>query len=343
VPPGTVTPTISDCPLLPANHVFHTPIDGLPVHPRNTAYMGAIGAHAIHLDLGQSTNQAATSTYYGIPYNLTTTAAASWTTIQYSSLDTDLDWEPRAEADCAAPTTHGVISPCTAASAPTPQFPIPAGVLVEGGIFPDVAGQEYGDHHILVLDTTTCRLWEAYHAYTGPTGAAWHIFGSASFDLRSNALRPAGWTSADAAGFPILPLLLRADEAATGTIDHALRFTIPSPQKAYVWPARHLTNGPTDTGVPPMGQLFRIKASYPIPAGHNTASKAILAALKKYGMYLADGGSAMYIQGAPSAGWPDAVFSEVQNVGSDQFEAVDLSSILARPGFDPNSGAVPAP
>jgi hypothetical protein len=172
----------------------------------------------------------------------------------------------------------------------------------------------------------------------------WDIYGSAGFDLRSNALRPAGWTSADAAGFPIYPLLLRADEASSGAIHHALRFTIQSSKirNDYTWPARHLTtNGTSSMSLPPMGQAFRLKASYSIPASYGVQSRAILQALQTYGMYIADGGSDLYISGEPSASWADATFSEVQSVPTADFEAVDLSPIQARAGFDANSAAVP--
>ena len=139
-------------------------------------------------------------------------------------------------------------------------------------------------------------------------------------------------------------LLLRADEASAGSIRHALRFTIDSGKirTEYTWPARHLTgNGTGASTLPPMGQAFRIKASYAIPTQFNTQSRAILQALKSYGMYLADGGSSMYIQGEPSALWEEDTFSQVQSVSSSEFEAVDLSPIAARAGFDPDSAAVP--
>ena len=142
----------------------------------------------------------------------------------------------------------------------------------------------------------------------------------------------------------MLPLLLRADEASSGAIHHALRFTITSSKirSAYVWPARHLTtNGTSSTDLPPMGQAFRLQASYPIPSSFNVQSRAILQAMKTYGIYIADGGSDMYVTGEPSASWADDTFSQVQSVGSAQFEAVDLSPIAARAGFDPNSAAVP--
>jgi hypothetical protein len=334
-------PSVAGCAILPKNHLFNTPIDALPAHGSSSDFMKAVGTHNIHLDLGTSVDPKSDE-YYGIPYNVVHSKTIAWQTGLFTTTDTaDLDWDPTEEADCAVGADHTLKSPCTAAAAPAPQFPIPTTPLVEGGIVTDPA-QPYGDHHILLLDADTCSLWELYHAYPDPK-SGWDIFGAAYFDLKSNALRPAGWTSADAAGFPIMPLLLRADEASTGSIQHALRFTIDSGKirAEYTWPARHLTGNATSTSLPPMGQAFRIKSSYVIPSKFNTQSRAIVQALKTYGMYLADGGSSMYIQGEPSASWEDDTFSQVQSVSSSEFEAVDLSPIAARAGFDPDSAAVP--
>jgi hypothetical protein len=316
------SPVIGGCAVFPSNHIFNTPIDSFPVHASSAAFMTTIGQHNIHLDLGTSVDQKADD-YYGIPYNVVHGKASAWVNAAYTTTDTaDLDWDPTTESDCAAGDAHTFTSPCTAAAAPKPLFPIPAAPLVEGGVITDPS-QPYGDHHLLLLDADGCGLWE----------------------LTSTKLRPADWTSADAAGFPILPLLLRADEASSGTIHHALRFTIESSdiRAQYVWPARHLTGSSMSQNLPPMGQAFRIKSSYAIPASFNTQSRAIVQALKTYGLYIADGGSALYIQGEPSASWQDDTFSQVQSVSSDQFEAVDLSSISKRAGFDANSAAVPAP
>lgn len=334
--------TIAGCQIFPANHIFNTKIDALPVDPNSAAYLATIGTHNIHLDLGTSVDVTAAD-YYGIPYNVVHGNALTWAHAFYKTTDTaDLAWDPTTEADCASGTAHTLVSPCTASAAPQPLFPIPSPPLCEGGI-DTTPSQPYGDHHILMLDADTCRLWELYHAYPDPS-SGWDIFGSASFDLRSNALRPAGWTSADAAGFPILPLLLRADEASTGTITHALRFTIDSNhiRTTYIWPARHLTgNGTASTNLPPMGQLFRIKASYAIPTSFGVQSRAIVQALKTYGMYIADGGSPMYVTGEPSASWADTTFSQVQSISSSQFEAVDISPIMGRAGWSANSATVP--
>jgi hypothetical protein len=338
--------TLGGCPILPANHIFNTPIDNLPVHPNSAAFMGTIGNRNLHLDLGTQTDMSADD-YYGIPWNTFPGASAPWVAVSYSSTDPDMGSAYLDETDCvdqSSGAAHTVVSPCLASKAPAPWLPIPAKPLVEGGIVTDPS-QPYGDHHLLIIDTDVCRLWELYHCYPNTSGG-WDIFGSATWDLNSNALRPKDWTSADAAGFPILPLLLLAREASQGEIKHALRFTISSSsiRREYVWPARHLTtNGTTSSSLPPMGQLFRIKASYQIPSSYGTQSKAILQALKTYGMYVADGGTNLYIQGEPSADWQDGTFSQVQSVGSSVFEAVDLSPIMGRAGFDPDSAAVPPP
>lgn len=329
------SPAVGGCALFPADHLFNTRIDAFPVHPRSAAFLARIGDRSVHLDLGQDEDMASAS-YWGIPYNVVRSGAAGWSAVVFG----DPGWDPRAESDCAVATAggHAVVSPCTAAAAPTPLFPLPAAPLVEGGIASDPSS--YGDHHLLVVDADTCRLWELYHCYARG-GGGWDIWGAASWDLTTSALRTDGWTSADAAGFPILPLLLRADEASSGEIRHALRFTLPSTHASYVWPARHQAGSATPADLPPMGQLFRLKGSYAIPATHSTQSKAILQALQRYGMYLADNGSALYVQGEPSAAWSDAIWSEVQALRTADFEAVDLSSIAARPGFDPDSARVP--
>jgi hypothetical protein len=331
-------PALGGCPLFPANHIFNTPISSLPVDSRSAAYLATIGTAGVHLDLGTQTDTSADD-YYGIPYNVVHGNALTWPASRYYSADTDLDWTPQDESDCSAGSAHAVQAPCTAAA---PLFPIPAHPLVEGGIVTDPA-QPYGDHHLLIVDQDQCRLWELYHTYPD-SSSGWDIFGSASWDLHSNALRPAGWTSSDAAGFPITPLLIKQAEAASGVIRHALRFTILSShiRNQYVWPARHLTgNGTSSVSLPPMGQLFRLKASYVIPAGDSVQAKAILQALKTYGMYIADGGSNLYVQGEPNAAWDEKIFAQLSAVKTTDFEAVDITAIASRAGFDVNSAAVP--
>ena len=314
----------SSCTLFPSKFIFNTPIDQLPPDGSSGTYITSLGgATRLHLDLGTQLDSTKTD-YYGIPYNVVKGGSMTWAAVGYASGGA-MD-----ESDCGD-TAHTVQSPCTSSPG---QQPVPSAPQVEGGI-----NSTPGDHHLIVLDTDACRLWENDASYRN--GSAWTVYSSASWDLKSMSLRTAGWTSADAAGFPILPLLLRADEASSGTINHAVRFTINTSRTSYIWPARHEAGSTASTSAPRMGQLFRLKASYQIPASFGTQSKAILQALKTYGMYVADNGTDWYIQGAPSASWADATFTEVQMVPGSQFEAVDVTPIMSRAGFDVNSGAVP--
>ncbi|WP_137936446.1 glycosyl hydrolase family 18 protein [Chitinivorax sp. B] len=332
-------PVIGNCRILPADHIFNTPIDALPKHPSSDTFIRTIRStpRNLHLDLGTQMDQTKDD-FYGIPWQNVRGKSLVW-----KKLGFDAPWggQGRTESDCAVKTASGYlsISPCTAANAANPIFPIPDHPIVEGGI--PTSSSDEGDHHILAIDQDSCVLWEAYHAFPRTDGG-WNVHSTARFDLNSNVLRPDGWTSADAAGFPILPLLLRADEASRGEINHALRFTIQSSKirNSHVWPARHDTsNGGGSLDKPPMGQLFRLKASYVIPDNFTPQAKAILKALKKYGMYIADGGSDMYITGEPSNRWQSATISQVQSVPHTQFEAVDITPVTKRPGFDPNSGS----
>jgi hypothetical protein len=328
---------LGGCAMFPANHIFNTPIDDLPVDPNSAAYITTIGAtRKIHLDLGTTTDQSSAE-FYGIPYNLVAANALTWPTVQYTSPDPNYDWSPTDESDCAD-GSKAIVSPCTIGS---PHLPFPASPIVEGGLSTAADHQPDGDHHLLVLDTDTCRLWEGYHVYR--PGGTYQIFGSATFDLKKTEMRPSTWTSADAAGFPILPLLIRGDEASAGQILHPLRFTIQTSKirDEFIWPATHQTNGPSETQYPPMGQLFRLKASFTVPSTANTQTRAILTALKTYGMYLADGGSDMYISGTPDASWEDATFATVQAVAASEFEAVDITAITKRSGWSATSAAVP--
>jgi hypothetical protein len=195
---------------------------------------------------------------------------------------------------------------------------------------PDYPLIEYGsDHHFLVLDADTCTLYEIYDAsftsgnWSGGSGAIW--------DLNSNALRPETWTSADAAGLPILPGLVRYDEIMTGEIKHALRFTVEN-TAGYVWPARHLTSDPQDE-VPPLGARFRLKADYDI-SDFPPEMQVILQAMKTYGIILADNGSNWYVSGAPDEGWDNDMLHLLDELTGDDFEAVDTSVLMV----DVNSG-----
>lgn len=197
-------------------------------------------------------------------------------------------------------------------------YPFPANPAIENG----------GDLHVLMVDKDACRLYELYHAekngdaWTGGSGAIW--------DLNSNALRPDGWTSADAAGLPILPGLVRYEDIAGGGIDHALRVTVPVSQHAYLWPARHYASDDTHPSATPMGLRVRLKASFDI-SGFPPQTQAVLLALRQYGMIVADNGTGGYVSGAPDPAWDDDDLHSMHDVPASAFEVVDTSTLPHTP------------
>ena len=193
-------------------------------------------------------------------------------------------------------------------------YPIPKNVHIEGG----------SDRHALLVDKSSCRLYELFDLTRTPSG--WHAGSGATWNLRSNALRPAGWTSADAAGLPIFPGLARYDEVARGVIDHALRFTAEQTRRAYVYPARHDASSSNDPSLPPMGLRVRLKASVDI-SGFPRQARVVLQALKTYGMILADNGSSWYISGAPDPRWSNDALHTVDRITGSDFEVVDTTSL----------------
>jgi hypothetical protein len=197
---------------------------------------------------------------------------------------------------------------------------------------PDDPKIEYGsDHHILILEKDNCVLYELFDA--NYTGGKWHAGSGAIWNLKSNALRPDGWTSADAAGLPILPGLVRYDEVEAGSIDHAIRFTVSQTQRAYLWPARHFASSITNPNVPPMGARFRLKASFDI-SGYPPEIRVILRAMKKYGIIVADNGSDWFVSGVPDPRWDNDMLHLLDDLSGGDFEAVDVSGLM----IDPDSG-----
>jgi hypothetical protein len=190
---------------------------------------------------------------------------------------------------------------------------------------PDAPVEAGGDRHVLVLDRDGCRLYETFDSqYVGP---GWRCGSGAVFDLRSNALRPDGWTSADAAGLPILPGLVRRDEVLSGPIRHALRFTVQRTQRAYVHPATHFASSRTDPDLPPMGLRVRLKASYDLARFHG-ASRVILDGLKRYGMFVADNGGDWFITGETNTAWDDDDLDQLKTVHASSFEVVQLGAVI---------------
>ncbi len=292
-------PTLGGCPVLPADNIWNTPVDHLPVDPNSAAYINTIGpTRQVHADFGSGLWDGAP---IGIPFVVVPSNQIS-VTINISPYDDESDPGP---------------------------YPIPADAPVEGAPNTD------GDRHVLVVRQGECKLYELYRAFVNGDGS-WDAESAAKYDLNANApLRPDTWTSADAAGLPILPGLVRYEEVAAGEINHALRFTVPRTRKAHVWPARHDASSLTGLQYPPMGQRFRLRANFDV-SGYSPHAQVILRALKKYGMILADNGSAWYISGAPNENWDNDVLHELDDVIGSDFEAVDVSSLMV----SPNSGQV---
>jgi len=201
-------------------------------------------------------------------------------------------------------------------------YPVPLNAPIEGG------PNGTGDRHVLVIDKDNGKLYEMFDAH--PTAAGWNSGSGAVFDLNSNTLRPAGWTSADAAGLPIFPGLVRYDEAVVQkAINHALRFTVARSRKGYVSPARHFASSNTSTNLPPMGMRVRLKASFNV-AGFPPEVQVILKAMKKYGMFVADNGSNWYVSGAPDPRWSDDNLHTLSSVKGSNFEVVKMGTVVTK-------------
>lgn len=287
-------PTLAGCPMLPADDIWNARVDALPVHPRSAAWIRSIGeGGTLHPDFGSGTWNGGP---IGIPY----------VAVPGTQPRVPVRFEYADESD------------------PGP-YPIPTDAPIEGG------AHSTGDRHILVVDRDDCRLYETWSTY--PDGSGWRAGSGAVFDLRSSRLRPDGWTSADAAGLPILPGLVRRDEVAAGAIRHAIRFTAERTQRAYLWPARHYASRIEDPDVPPMGARLRLKAGVDL-GGYAPDVRVILQAFKDYGIVLADNGSNWFISGAPDPGWDDGVLRQLRRVRGSDFEVVDVSGLM----IDPDSG-----
>ena len=302
--PGTPPPQIAGCDIFPGNNIWNTPVDTLPVHANSANYINSIGASSgLHADFGAGVWPPGSNSPIGIPY-IDVPGSQPDVTVTFVSYPGESDPGP---------------------------YPVPANAPIEGG--PDASG----DRHVLVLDRDNCILYELFYAFPQGNGS-WEAANGAVYDLSSHALRPDGWTSADAAGLPILPGLVRYDEVAAGEIRHAIRFTAPQTQKAHIWPARHNASNLTGANYPPMGLRLRLRADYDI-SGFSPEIQVILQAFKTYGLILADNGSAWYISGVPDDRWDNDMLHEMDVITGADFEVVDTSSLL----LDPNSGEAAQP
>ncbi|MBC8086016.1 MAG: Ig-like domain-containing protein [Phycisphaerae bacterium] len=274
--------------IFPADNPWNTPIDGAAVDPNSAQIIANIGlTKSFHPDFGANWNGGP----FGIPYYVVSgTQPGVSVTFDY---DDESDHAP---------------------------YPIPANAPIEGG------ASSTGDRHVIIVDRDNWKVYELFYAFPKPNGS-WHAGSGAIFDLKSNALRPAGWTSADAAGLPILPGLVRYDEVSAGNIPHALRFTVSRTQRAYLPPARHWASSSTDPLRPPMGMRVRLKASVNI-SGYPASAQVILRALKKYGMFVADNGSDWFVTGTADARWNDNEINTLKAIKGSDFEVVKMTGIV---------------
>ena len=294
-------PVIAGCPVFPRNNIWNVRVDGLPVHPRSNAYVVHIGAESsLKPDFGAGL-------WEGRPIGI------PWVSVSPDQPDVAIHFAPFGEETEVA--GHE--------SDPGP-YPIPKDAPIEGG-------REATDgRRVIVIQEDICTLYELYKAVPNADGS-WNAAAAARYDLRNNDLRTDQWTSADAAGLPILPGLVRYEEIEAGEISHALRFTAPRTRQAYVWPARHFASQTTASSLPPMGQRFRLKASVDI-SGYSRTNQVILRALQTYGMILADNGSPWFLSGAPHYAWNnDELHDELGKIKGSDFEAVDATTLMVDP------------
>ncbi len=267
------------CRAFGADTYWHAPVDGLPVNARSAQWLAHMSpARTLHPDFGPS---------YGdqpVPYGIPITIAPPG----HAKVAVTFDYADESDAG---------------------PYPLGLDTLIEGG-----AGAT-GDRHAIVVDAGTCTLYETYATGRTVSGGVthWTAGSGAVWSLASPALRPAQWTSADAAGLPILPGLLRLDEVLAGSVDHAIRFTTDITDRAYVWPARHQAGSVSDHTYPPMGARFRLKASFSL-SGRRADTQVVLRAMQTYGLVLADNGSPWYFQGQSVDGWPEGLISELKAI-----------------------------
>jgi hypothetical protein len=284
---------VGGCAVFPKNNPWNQRVDKLPVARNSSTIIDSIGpSKGMHADFGSGKYNGGP---IGIPY----------TTVGAGQRKVHVSFDYSSESDKGP-------------------YPIPPGAPIEGG-----RGSS-GDRHVIVVDRSKCKLYELYAAYPHNGGKSWHAGSGAIWSLRSNHLRPKTWTSADAAGLPILPGLARYAEVKRGAINHALRFTVSRTRNKFVYPARHQASSSSDPSLPPMGLRLRLRKGFPV-SRYPKQSRIVLRALQRYGMIVADNGSDWFVSGAPSPGWNNDDLHSLGGVTGRNFEVVDTSS-LPHPG-----------
>ncbi|MFL6182556.1 MAG: hypothetical protein ACJ73J_09620 [Actinomycetes bacterium] len=288
---------VAGCRVFPSNNYWNADISGLPKNRKSDAWIRHMSPRSeLHPDFGRAYGDQPVP--YGIP--ITVVGAA------HRRVNVHFDYAR--ESDRV-------------------RYPLGKDSKIEGGRRSD------GDRHVIIVDKSKCRLYETWN--TRKRNGHWTAGSGAVWSLKRNALRPDGWTSADAAGLPILPGLLRWSEVKRGKVDHAIRFTTDITDNRYVWPARHRAGAVNNRNYPPMGARFRLKASFDM-SGYGKRARVVLRAMQKYGLVLADNGSPWYFQGEATNKWPSSLISDLKRVPARAFVAVDTSSLMV----DPNSARV---
>jgi hypothetical protein len=298
--PARAAPPGADCPLFPADNAWHADVSKLPVHPRSSAWITSMGGPSRRLHPDFGPAGQGEQPY-GIPYVVVDGS--------HGKVAVSFDYDDESDV---GPYPFGFDTP------------------VEGG----------SDRHALMVDKSTCTLYELYAAAYDPSGST--AGSGAIWDLRSNDLRPAGWTSADAAGLPILPGLLRRDEVAAGVVDHAIRVTAARTDRSFLWPARHQAGAARDPNLPPMGGRFRLRSDFDL-SPYRADTKVVLRAMQRYGLIVADNGSDWYFTGTSEEGWDTGLLDELKRIPAGAFEAVDASSLMVDPDSGQAGTAAPAP
>ncbi|MEO6511870.1 MAG: hypothetical protein ABIO16_12810 [Nocardioides sp.] len=284
------------CPAFPADSWWHADVSQLPVHERSSQWLSHMSTDRdLHPDFGPSYGDGPN---YGIPV----------TVVDGSHPKVRVRFDYADESDRV-------------------RYPLGNDTRIEGG------RNSGGDMHAIVVDRSTCMLYETWN--TRVSGDTWRAGSGAVWSLRSNDLRPDGWTSSDAAGLPILPGLLRWKEVKNGRVDHAIRFTTDTTSSWHLWPARHDAGSTSEKSYPPMGARFRLKASFSL-SGFSAKARVVLRAMKTYGLVLADNGSPWYFQGEQNKHWPSAFVEDLKRIPASAFEAVDTASLMV----DPDSAQV---
>jgi hypothetical protein len=280
-PPASLSPR---APSLPTQAAWNQDISKAPRDPRSAAYIAYIDSHggdSLHPDFGSPRA-------YGFPYSVVGPGQRQLP-IHYTAYGSE--------------------------SSPGP-FPVPGAAPIEGGRGSD------GDRHVLVVDRSSCMLYELYRAFFVPTPKPhWNADAGVAWDLNSSALRPDGWTSADAAGLPIFPGLVRYDEVAAGHLDHAIRVTFDSTRSAWIHPASHCAGDTSSAAAPPMGLRLRLKPGYGL-GGFSGPAKTIATAMKRYGLIVADNGSNWYFSGSSDRRWDDENLDQLKRIPGSAFEVV---------------------